>query len=183
VPRSRFSAELLESVKDAGREASIMELIPRTAETCPDLTMEQRMELIMTVFFGGPEERKKKSLRGRKPTWSLDESMAICAKLRREGKLPPIPTAERERGRQSAVKAFKVRRYKAGTFHCDDCGIRPPTPRGAANGILIGHHIIPVSMGGGHGDDNLTLICLTCHALAHLELRLIDDPKEEDAIA
>jgi hypothetical protein len=51
---------------------------------------------------------------------------------------------------------------------CEVCGWRPP-PDGVLPGkvsLLEAHHVVPVSCGGTHEEDNLVLLCPTCHALA-----------------
>ena len=39
------------------------------------------------------------------------------------------------------------------------------------DGHLEGHHIVPVSCGGGDEPENLITLCKTCHAERHRKLR------------
>ena len=169
--------ETIEKIKDKGREDSIMKLIPETAETCADLTLKERMELIMLIFFGTPEERKARELsaQGKRQREIYRQRYGEYKKAREfvsapEGWTAPVPAQKKEYGREAAVITYKLRRYEEGNFKCDNCGYAPPTPKGKPNGLLHGHHIVPVHKGGGHEDGNLTLLCPTCHLAAGMGL-------------
>ena len=52
----------------------------------------------------------------------------------------------------------RKRKIKANGSICDHCGYE---------GYVELHHIIPVSEGGTHDDDNTWLLCDACHRKVH----------------
>ena len=63
--------------------------------------------------------------------------------------------ATKGRGNQQSIR---VRYFKTHPNICTVCGYP---------GFVEVHHIIPVSNGGGHNDENLTSLCEVCHDIAH----------------